>query len=442
MGRNCVSIIGAGLAGLSTAWHLQKSEIPCCLYEKNTTAGGLCRSKKISGFTFDYDGHVLHFRHREAFDLVRELLNDNLVKHRRDSWVYCDERFIRYPFQANLYGLSRPVLKECLTGFIKAKRRAQDPGKENFLKWIEGTFGDGIAGHFMIPYNTKFWTIHPRQMTGEWLDGFIPQPSMDRVIDGAVHDSRQLLGYNSHFWYPRKGGIGQLASAFANDIRNIHNDFCLAEIDLQQRRMVFTNGETREFSDLVSTIPLPELGSLIKDLPAEVERAFGLLRWNSILNVNLGLRQENPSSRHWIYFPQENLSFFRVGFFHNFSADLTPPGMTSLYAEVSYSRYKPINRETIIARIEKDLRKVGLLNDGDNIECRDVNDIVFGYPIYDNNYAPARQVILAFLRQHRVLCCGRYGGWRYMSMEDVIMEGKGMPSMLIDPSFSSEKIYL
>ncbi len=434
MGRNSISILGAGLAGLSAAWHLQRNGCPYHIYEKDDEPGGLCRSRKVDGYIFDRDGHLLHFRHKEIFDLVRELLNEDLIRHRRDSWVYCEDRLIRYPFQANLFGLSRPVLKECLTGFIKARRNGAPPGKENFLTWIEGVFGDGIARHFMIPYNTKFWTIHPRDMTAEWLDGFVPQPSMDRVIDGAIHDSRQLLGYNSHFWYPRHGGIGQLPAAFSKGVRNLHTGFLLRKIDLQRRRMIFDNGETREFGSLISTIPLPELGRLIPDLPADVARAFRELRWNSILNVNLGLRQEKPSSRHWIYFPQEYLSFFRVGFFHNFSTDLTPPGRSSLYVEVSYSKDKPLDRATIMGRIEKDLRKVGILDEGDAIECRDVNDIHYGYPVYDRYYATARRVILDFLHWHKVLTCGRYGSWQYMSMEDVILDGREVSRRVVVPS--------
>ncbi len=424
MGRNSVSILGAGLAGLSAAWHFQQKGSPYHVYEKDMQPGGMCHSRKVNGYIFDRDGHLLHFRHKEIFDLVRELLNDNLVRHRRDSWVYSEDRYIRYPFQANLFGLSRPVLKECLTEFIKARRNGGTLGKENFLQWIEGAFGAGIAKHFMVPYNTKFWTVHPREMTAEWLDGFVPQPSMDRVIDGAIHDSRQLLGYNSHFWYPRQGGIGQLAAAFCKGVRNIHTGFALKKIDLHRRRMIFDNGETREFGHLISTIPLPELGRLIPDLPADVARAFGELRWNSIFNVNFGLRQKKSSSRHWIYFPQEDLSFFRVGFFHNFSSDLTPPGRSSMYVEVSYSKDKPLDRAMITGRIEKDLRKVGILDSEDTIECRDVNDIHYGYPVYDRHYAVARRLILDFLHRQRILTCGRYGGWRYMSMEDVILDGK------------------
>ncbi|NTV29162.1 MAG: NAD(P)-binding protein [Candidatus Omnitrophica bacterium] len=431
MGSKSVTILGAGLAGLSTAWHLQKAGSSCHVYEKEPEPGGLCRSRNIKGFVFDCDGHLLHFRHKEAFSLVKELLGDNLVQHRRNSWVSHDGRMVRYPFQANLFGLPRPVLRECLAGFISARRDGCLPSRQNFLEWIEGTFGEGIARHFMVPYNTKFWTIPPQQMTAEWLDGFVPQPSMDRVIDGAVHDNRRLLGYNSHFWYPRKGGIGELAAAFSRNVKNIHTGFQVKAIDIRRRRIIFGNGVSRRFDELVSTIPLPELGAMIPDLPEDIERAFGRLRWNSIFNLNLGLRQRNPSAKHWIYFPQEKVSFFRVGFFHNFSEGLVPAGRSSLYVEVSYSRLRPLDKASIHVRIEKDLRKVGLLEEGDAIECRDVNDIRYGYPIYDHHYASARMQILDFLRWHDIIPCGRYGGWRYMSMEDVILEGRDVAHRLI-----------
>ncbi len=56
-----ILIIGAGLAGLSTAYHLgSKDGYQIC--EKEGEVGGLCRSYEKDGFTFDYTGHLLHLR--------------------------------------------------------------------------------------------------------------------------------------------------------------------------------------------------------------------------------------------------------------------------------------------------------------------------------------------------------------------------------------------
>lgn len=181
-------ILGAGLAGLSAAWHLQRSGVDCLVFEKEPEVGGLCRSKNIDGFIFDHDGHLLHFKHDYSFNLVKNLLGDNLLKHKRNSWIYSYGKFTPYPFQANLHGLPSGIVKDCLLGFINTLKnnRPADKKNLNFLDWINLTFGRGIAEHFMIPYNTKFWTLPPDKLTCGWLDGFIPVPSLDQLVKGAV----------------------------------------------------------------------------------------------------------------------------------------------------------------------------------------------------------------------------------------------------------------
>ena len=425
-----IVIVGAGLAGLSAAWHLQKKGIDCQVFEKEAEPGGLCRSKKISGFTFDHDGHLLHFKHRYVFDLVRALLGDNLVKHERSAWIFSHGRYTRYPFQANLYGLPPKILKECLSGFIHAQTRARAQKDTDFLEWIESVFGKGIARHFMIPYNTKFWTVAPTALTCEWLEGIVPVPSRSQIIEGAVEESCEQLGYNAHFWYPRKGGIHQLPLALARQVKNIQTKSKISEIDLVKKEIVTASGYREKFDHLISTFPLPEMALRIKGLPSKMIAAFDKLKWNSVFNFNLGIEGRDPRQRHWVYFPQKDISFFRVGFPHNFSSDVAPHDCRSLYAEVAYSPFKPVYKKEIISRIIRDLKKVGILSKREKIRVRDVNDISYGYPIYDRNYNAAREGIVKFLTDHGVMPCGRYGAWKYMSMEDAILDGRRIAEAL------------
>jgi len=53
-----ILIIGAGLAGLSTAYHLKDRDYH--IYEREGEVGGLCRSFKQDGFTFDYTSQPIH----------------------------------------------------------------------------------------------------------------------------------------------------------------------------------------------------------------------------------------------------------------------------------------------------------------------------------------------------------------------------------------------
>ena len=267
-------------------------------------------------------------------------------------------------------------------GFIRISRNGHKPASLSFLDWINRNFGRGIAKHFMIPYNTKFWTVKPSTMNCSWLDGFIPVPSLNQVIEGTLEENKEAFGYNAHFWYPRKGGISRLVSAFSSRMKDIRTGSRVTGIDIKSRRVFLESGHDLHYDFLVSTLPLPEAVRLIKDAPPQVARSARRLRWNSVFNLNIGLDKRDYLGRHWVYFPERRISFFRVGFFHNFSPSLAPEHKSSLYAEVSYSRASPIDKHRIVSRIMSDLKRVNIIAPGDGVIFQDSNDIHYGYPIY------------------------------------------------------------
>src|SRR2546429_2035386 len=115
-----VVVLGGGVGGLSALWHLQKAGFnDSFLFEKESRVGGLTRSETVNGFTFDYTGHLLHFRNETVKKLVSNLLGENIHYVIRNSWIFSKGVFTRYPFQTNLYGLPSSVIKECILGFIK-----------------------------------------------------------------------------------------------------------------------------------------------------------------------------------------------------------------------------------------------------------------------------------------------------------------------------------
>ncbi len=424
MPKKKIIVLGGGLAGLSAAWFLQQRGKECVVLEKEKQAGGLCRSKKVKGFTFDHDGHLLHFRDRYTLGLVKRLLPGNLARHKRNAWVHSCGNSIPYPFQANLHALPPRVGKECLDGFIRCRKSREAARNENFLKWINSYFGKGIAKYFMLPYNRKFWAVPLGEMTCAWLRNFMPKPGFAQVVKGYYAQNKEALGYNASFYYPKRGGIEELPLALESRIRYIHKDSCVSSIDLKKKELVIAGASREKFDVLVLTIPLPELGAMIKDLPENISQALKSLRWNSIFNLNLGLDQAPGEKRHWIYFPQKEISFFRIGFYHNFSKEMAPERQSSLYAEVSYSMEEPLEKKNIVSRIIGDLKKSGIVQQGRRIVACDINDIKYGYPIYDHNYRRAREKIIKFLLGNDIVPCGRYGSWRYMSMEDVILDAK------------------
>ena len=425
--KDPVVILGAGLAGLSAAYHAKKRGLPHLLFEREARVGGLVRSEQRNGFSFDYTGHLLHMKEERTKKLVlNELgLKNDFVMVERNSWVYANGRFTRAPFQANLFGQPDKVIRECLEGMIRAQAAPaakKNKKPESFESWNLRTFGAGIYKHFMEPYNFKLWGIHPSQMTVEFMGRFIPKPSLQQVFEGALRDVGKPMGYNAAFIYPRKGGIEILSRAFGRKVA-AHLNHIVVQIDVKNREITFANGLRLHYKKLVSTMPLTRLVAILKNAPARVEKAASRLRASSVLNVNYGISNRNVSDKHWIYVPETSLPFYRVGFYHNFSAQLAPKGGSSVYAEMSYSADRPLNKKEAPRRVREGLLKMGILRKSDKIAAEFIADIPAAYVVYDSHRSESVATIQSYLRENGILSTGRWGNWEYAAMEDAIWQG-------------------
>lgn len=434
MDRKRIIILGAGLAGLSTAWYLQEKGIDCIILEKNSQAGGLCRSQKRKGFIFDYGGHLLHFRHKDksAYDFVRNLLGTNLVKHERNSYIRCFNCDIPYPFQANFLKLPDKIVQDCLEGLKSVERNCQKNRYANFKAWAYAYFGKGIAEYFMIPYNEKFWTISADKLTCDWLDGFIP---LIKFSDLSIKrpDNLRPIGYNSEFYYPAIGSIEELPLALEKNLRNkIYLNSEVTEINLRDKEITINFKQKVYFDRLVSSIPLPELNNIIRDIPLKIRNSLGLLNYNSILVFNLGIKNHVPSDKHWVYFPERKFRYFRIGFYSSFSSSLAPNDHSSVYIEVSFGKSaRRINKQRLKQDIINDLIKRKWINTDSDIVSSNIIEIKYAYPIYDFYYKDAVLNVSEFLSGCDIYPIGRYGSWRYLSMEDAILDGKRTAELFI-----------
>ena len=425
-----ILIIGAGLAGLSTAYHL--GDRPYRVIEKEKEAGGLCRSYQKDGFTFDMTGHLLHFRQAAIKALVEGLLAGRLEQHVRRSFIYSHRTYTEYPFQVNTYGLPPEVVRECLLGFIAtlAKPAATRPEDRSFKAWILDNMGAGIAKHFMVPFNEKLWQVSLDELTSDWVSWLVPKPDLKDVINGALGIKDKAFGYNPTFLYPAQGGIGMLPRAFLPGVRDIVYSCELIEVETTRRRATFSDSRVEEYDTLVSTIPVPELVRRCTDLPKAIRAAADGLRCVSVYNVNLGVAREKISDNHWIYFPEPEFPFYRVGFPTNFSPSLGPRGCSSLYVEVSHQPTRAVPEATLIQQIRDGLERAGIFRPDDELVVADVKDIRYAYVLFDKHRARALPAILEELARRGIHSIGRYGRWEHTSMEDAMAQGKQLAEKL------------
>lgn len=430
-----IVIVGAGLAGLSTAYHL--SGTPYRLYEREEQVGGLCRSYQKDGFTFDYTGHLLHFRQPEIMALVERLLAGKLQRHNRKSFIYSHKTYTEYPFQVNTYGLPAEVVRDCLLGYIATltKPAANVAKDRSFKQWILDNLGEGMAKHFMVPFNEKLWQVSLDELTSDWVSWLVPKPELKDVVNGALGIKEKAFGYNPSFLYPVRDGIRVLPESFLPGISNVKNGMELVEVDTKRRCALFRNrqsGEslTEHYESLVSTIPVPELVRRCLDIPAHLKKAAEGLRWVSVYNLNMGVARDHVSDKHWLYFPEPEYPFYRVGFPMNFSPSLGRAGCSSMYVEMSHRPNEQESSEQLVTRARSGLEQIGILRPNDEIVVADVKDLHYAYVYFDRHRARALPAILAELERRGIYSIGRYGRWEHTSMEDAIGQGKQLAERL------------
>ena len=402
-------IIGAGISGLSTAAALGDADY--LVVDADSSIGGYCKTIKQDGFVWDYSGHFFHFKNPEIEAWLRERMQgQQIVTCEKKSYIAYGEDWIDFPFQKNIHQLPKADFIDCLHDLYFAEPNENAEG--NFLDMIYGRFGKSISEKFLVPYNEKLYACDLSSLDKDAMGRFFPHADVDDIIRNMKTPDNQ--SYNATFTYPEGGAIeyvNAIASAVNPDAICLNE--ALIEIDLE-RKVARTTRREIGFERLVSSAPFNRLAK-IAGLNHE-EEAF---TWNKVIVFNLGFDRKGPRDVHWVYYPNRERVFYRVGFYDNiFDAD-----RMSLYVEVGLASDAEVDVEGTRARVLEDLANEGLV---DGHELVSYHALVMD-PAYVHINQQARsefQRLNEILNARGVYSIGRYGGWTYCSIEDNMIEAR------------------
>ncbi|MDO8425118.1 MAG: FAD-dependent oxidoreductase [bacterium] len=422
-------VLGGGLTGLSAAYHHPGAIV----YERESVPIGHGKSHVVNQFIFDEGIHVVHTTDPEVLALYEDLGVRFSVRQRK-AWIQSHGARTRYPFQANTYGLPVSIVKDCLVGFVQNDFRDRT-AIANYEDWLHCIFGKGIAEHFMIPYAQKFWGVHPRELMTDWVDVRHPRPSLEEVVEGALHDQTKGFGVNAEFRYPVRGGFGAIGQAFVVKVGDrLRTGMEVTALDVHAKTVTFNGRETVPYDRIVSTIPLPDIVRCIADAPPEVRAAAARLHTNSFFVVNVALNRPEETDAHWIYYLEREFPFVRLSFLANFGDDVVPAGTSAIQAEVAYHRdTNPLagSREDVVRSVLECLKALRFIRSDREVLFTNTLDIPYAYIVHDRDRAPSVRVIHDFLHAHDIYPCGRYGDWGYLWSHDAILRGRNMAQALV-----------
>jgi UDP-galactopyranose mutase len=411
-------IIGAGPCGLSCARELERlGHRDWLILERSPHAGGLASSVLDSaGFTWDLGGHVV-FSHFGEFDaLLDEVMDGDVRWHDRSSFVRFADRWVPYPFQNNLRYLPEDLCEQCLEGLARA------PGgsiEMDFAAWMQATFGDGIARHFMGPYNKKVWATDPARMSARWIAERVSVVDHARAL-ANVREGRDDVawGPNNRFVFPATGGTGEIYRRLALTLGDrVRYRAPVALVDPGAREVGLADGSRVAYDAVVSTMPLDRLVQMMAGCPDTLRAAAAQLRHTSVYMVGVGYEAPLAQTMSWMYFPQPDVPFYRVTNFAKYAEANVPGADTSRFCsfmtETARSPERPVPREGLEERVEAGLRAVGLVEGRPPVASLHVEDIDYAYPVPTLERDRALAEIQPWLAQQGILSRGRFGSWLY-----------------------------
>ncbi len=433
-----VCVVGGGLAGLTTAYHLLRrgEDLRISLLESSSRVGGLLKSELIGGYLFDTGGsHIMFSKNVEKLSEMLSFLGGNYVRHYRNSKVYYKGIYVKYPFENGLHDLPPEERFECVWGVVEAyikriKNELSEP--RNFLEWLPYVFGDGIASKYLIPYNEKIWKTNLSEITLEWVEGRVPTPPIREILMSAVGLNVEGYTHQLIFYYPSSGGIEALARGLLNELLSskrveIHTNQVVERVrtSSEDSLIVETRDSCFECEAVIYTASLKRSGNVFKEVLGELSRELERLRSVPIAVVGLGVRGE-ARPYHWIYLPDKKYLPHRVAILSNFSRNNAPEGGVSIIAEISFrneDELRSVPDNELVRKSYEDLLEVGLVRNPE-LEVSEVWRWEDAYIIYDKNRSEIVKKVGDELRKLGVFINGRFGTWEYLNMDAVYIKSE------------------
>lgn len=432
-----VVILGAGLAGLSAGWLLQKSGYTVTILEKEAFNGGLAVTKTKDSFSYDLGPHNLHTNHShiQAF-LLRNF--KNLFENLPTFKILKNGKFITYPIMGAKVVTSLPGWKIpiAIASFLTTRVRIfffRPRGESNFRDWVINRFGRILYREYFHDYPVKVWGLPTDQIHRYVAEQRIPTTTLAELIQAVFRKPYKVKHHeftDKNFYLRR--GVGEIPSFFEEEFRqaggSIRNSTSLKSVSIEEGRARSVTFETEGKTDtipcefLLSTIPIPDFADALPSLPPSVRESSQGLAYRSSVLLFMKFEGKIHMPAHIVYFSSPKHLFSRVYDVGAFSRDMVPQGKNLLCLEIP-SKVGDLIWNSPVEELAKrtllDLEDLHLVK-SDSYTGAFVEKVSHSYPQFDLDYLGHMKVFFDYVSSlSNVLSYGRQGGFEYINTDTV-----------------------
>ena len=428
-----VTIVGAGVAGLTIGYQLACRGYAVTVLERNGVVGGLGRTFHYGDFHFDVGPHRFHTENARVAAFIREILQEEAIEIPRKSGARMFGKFHEWPLRPSI--LAAMPIKLMVQGSKDLVFKESLPG-ESFEADIVNKYGRTLYDIFFKPYTEKFLFHSPSELHRDWARAGVNRAVIDKraQADSLWNLLKTTLlpkPVETMFLYPPHG-VGRFSDRLAEGIVARGGRILLGQpvtgVERTGRRItaVSTDGERIAADNLVWTGPLTNLNALlgIKDVDLE---------YLSTIFYNFEINKPPRYDYQWTYFGGDEI-FSRVTSPEAFLPSTVPAGKSGLCVEVTCRQgderwQKP---EALTDAIVRDLVRTGMIASASDIQQLHIEPVPYTYPIYKLNYLQELQRNLRELGTYaNLLLAGRCGRFWYNNMDHSIGQGLTMADKVL-----------
>jgi protoporphyrinogen oxidase len=434
-----VVIIGAGPAGLTSAYELANHGLSSVVLEADDVVGGIARTVNYKGYLFDIGGHRFFTKWDEIQNIWEDTLGNSLLKRPRLSRIYYRKKLFAYPLKPldTLFGLGALESARIMGSYVRA-RFFPYKKEENLEQWVSNRFGRRLYGTFFKTYTEKVWGVPCTEIRAEWAAQRIKGLSLTTAVRNALFPNRgaNIKTLIEEFRYPERGP-GQMWDMLADRIQkngqrilkgrrviSIHHNAGMVT-------QVVTRGpsgeETFEGTHFISSMPIRDLVRALEPaVPTQVREAAEKLRYRDFLIVSLIVNRTNVVPDNWIYVHEPGVKVGRIQNFKNWSPSMVPdPAKTCLgmeYFVFENDQLWSASDADLLELAKRELVHLGLAK-AEEIEDGTVVRMAKAYPMYDDGWSEHVNRIRCYLSENmaNLQLVGRNGMHKYNNQDHSMM---------------------
>lgn len=447
-----VYILGGGVCGLYAAHTALQAKAEVTLLERGSAFGGLATGHLHNENWYDLGVHMLHAFDEEVFAVCREALGSERIEVPLKSHIKWGNKLYHYPLRGRdiLAGIPPLTLARCLLGLTNAElvsRFSNRPRGEDAESALIELYGSPLYRYFFEEFTHRYWGIHPRDLSAEFVRRKMPRLSGIDVVKNLLEKLRLAKPRDTSegalrfetLHYSRTGAESlprTLATSLTKRGAQLHLGASVTAIHHEHSRVVAIESEQGRYGSaeatFLSTIPLPELiGSMIPAPPAEVLTAASHLRFKPMTVYALLVKKDRCMEALYTYY--RDRIFHRVGEPKNAGLIVKPAGHTTLIVETTCEIGDQKWRGEALSEILADLQIEGLCNP-DEVVSHNLIHAKHAYPIFTKGFENHLATVTDYLATFGNLrSTGRQGGFTYPNMHTAMRMGATAASELLNP---------